>query len=181
MPARLMSYIKDGEFWNLRREIQHECDAKTGDISIFQTKENCSPNKSFLLPLCPLQLFFRSRHFVAAWRQNWGRAPQKKQIAQHAKWSGPQVVIFVSAAPSLFEQWIAAFQVSNSFRHRCQLLATASSQVTLPKRSRSALAVHCEQDVLSAGRNQGCHCSAQKPHAVFCSWHQSKDGDIPAH
>lgn len=45
MPARLMSYIKDGEFWNLQREIQHECDAKKGDTSIFQIKENHSPNK----------------------------------------------------------------------------------------------------------------------------------------
>lgn len=53
MPARLMSYIKDGEFWNLKREIQHECDAKTGDIGIFQTKENRSRNESFLLPASP--------------------------------------------------------------------------------------------------------------------------------
>lgn len=88
MPARLMSYIKDGEFWNLQKEIQHECDANRGDTSIFQTKENHSPSKSFLLPLCPLQLLFRSRHFVAAQRQSWRRAPQKKQTANMRNGAG---------------------------------------------------------------------------------------------
>jgi len=44
MPAWLMSYIKDREFSNLQREIQEKNDAKTGDISIFQIKQNHSPN-----------------------------------------------------------------------------------------------------------------------------------------
>lgn len=72
MPAWLMSYIKDREFCNLQRETHEEKDAKTGDISIFQIKQNHSPNKSFILPLHFLQLLFIRRHFSAAQRQTWG-------------------------------------------------------------------------------------------------------------
>lgn len=81
MPAWLMSYIKDREFCNLQRETH-------------QIKQNHSPNKSFILPLHFLQLLFRRRHFFAAQRQTWGRAPRKKQIAYPVKWSYKLSVFF---------------------------------------------------------------------------------------
>lgn len=52
MPAQLMS-------WGILKPTEgdtDDCEAKTGDTSILQTKENHSPNKSFPISLCPLHL-----------------------------------------------------------------------------------------------------------------------------
>lgn len=88
------------------------------------------------------------------------------------KWSN-----FISAAPSWSEEQIA--QKSKSLIPHCQLLATTSSQVILPKLV--TLFWQCTPSKMFSLQVGICHWNAQKPQVVFSSCYQSKDRDTPAH
>lgn len=99
-----MSYIKDREFCNLQKEVQEERDAKTGDTSIFQTKQSHSPNRSFLLP--HISSSYPSEAGISLLQGGNLREGTTEKAARPTTLQygvGHECFLFVRAAPSLSE------------------------------------------------------------------------------